>query len=66
MRSVCFKEPMKDDGSLTPFAEGVWLSTAPVQFLGMRLTATMTVLRMGDGSLLLHSPVLAAACAWLP
>ena len=48
---------MKDDGSLMPFAEGVWLSTAPVQFLGLRLTATMTVLRLGDGSLLLHSPV---------
>ena len=48
---------MKDDGSLTSFAEGVWLSTAPVQFLGMRLTATMTVLRLGDRSLLLHSPV---------
>ena len=48
---------MKDDGSLTPFAEGVWLAIAPVQFLGMRLTATMTVLRLGDGSLLLHSPV---------
>ena len=48
---------MRDDGSLTPFAEGVWLSTAPVEFIGMRLTATMTVLRLGDGSLLLHSPV---------
>jgi hypothetical protein len=43
--------------SLTPFAEGVWLATEPVSFLGLRLTATMTVLRLGDGSLLLHSPV---------
>jgi hypothetical protein len=45
------------DGSLTPFAEGVWVSTAPVRFLGLELTSTMTVLRLGDGSLLLHSPV---------
>jgi hypothetical protein len=42
---------------LDPFAEGVWLSVAPVRFLGMQLTATMTVLRLADGSLLLHSPV---------
>jgi hypothetical protein len=35
----------------------VWLEIAPVRFLGMRLTATMTVLRLSDGSLLLHSPV---------
>src|SRR5262245_26151630 len=42
---------------LTPFAEGVWLDTAPVRILGMELTATMTVLRLGDGGLLLHSPL---------
>lgn len=41
----------------TGFADGVWLDEAPVRFLGMRLTATMTVLRLTDGSLLLHSPV---------
>jgi hypothetical protein len=45
------------DGPLTPFAEGVWVDTAPVRILGMQLTATMTVLRLGDGSLLLHSPI---------
>jgi hypothetical protein len=43
--------------SLTPFAEGVWLATEPARFLGLQLTATMTVLRLGDGSLLLCSPV---------
>jgi hypothetical protein len=42
---------------LLPFGEGVWLSAGPVRFLGMRLTATMTVLRLADGSLLLCSPV---------
>lgn len=43
--------------TLSPFADGVWLDAAPVRMLGMRLTATMTVLRLDDGSLLLHSPV---------
>ena len=33
------------------------MGTAPARILGMRLTTTMTVLRLGDGSLLLHSPV---------
>ena len=39
------------------FGVGVWLDEAPVRFLGMRLTATMTVIRLADGSLLLHSPI---------
>ena len=38
------------------FADGVWLSTAPVSFLGMRLTTTMTVLRLGGPDLLVVSP----------
>jgi hypothetical protein len=42
---------------LTPFAEGLWLDTEPVRFLGLELTATMAVVRLADGSLLLHSPV---------
>ena len=41
---------------LTPVAEGVWLATAPVRILGTRLTSTMTVLRLGEGRLLIHSP----------
>jgi hypothetical protein len=45
------------DGVLTPFAEGVWVDSAPVRILGMPLTATMTVLRLSDGSLLVHSPI---------
>jgi hypothetical protein len=45
------------DGPMTPFAEGIWVDTAPVRFLGMQLTTTMTVLRLGDGNLLLYSPV---------
>jgi hypothetical protein len=43
--------------SLTPLADGVWVARAPVSFLGLRLVSTMTVLRLADGTLLLHSPV---------
>lgn len=42
---------------LTPFADGVWLDVGPVRILGMSLTTTMTVVRLGDGSLLLYSPI---------
>jgi hypothetical protein len=39
------------------FADGLWLGTAPVRFLGLRLTVTMAVLRLADGTLLVHSPL---------
>jgi hypothetical protein len=42
---------------MTPFADGVWLDTEPVRIVGTRLTSTMTVLRLGDGSLLVDSPI---------
>ncbi len=42
---------------LTPVAEGVWIAQAPVGFLGLRLTSTMTVLRLGTGGAVVHSPV---------
>jgi hypothetical protein len=42
---------------LTTFSEGVWYACGPVSPLGLRLTATMTVLRLGDGTLLVHSPL---------
>ena len=35
----------------------LWIDTAPVSILGMRLTATMTAIRLPDGSLLLYSPL---------
>ena len=43
--------------SLTPVADGVWTATAPVRILGTRLTSTMTVLRVREGRLLVHSPI---------
>jgi hypothetical protein len=45
------------DEPLTQLADGVWFTHAQVSFLGLRLVSTMTVLRLGDGSLLLHAPV---------
>lgn len=42
---------------LTPFAGDVWYEAGPVTFLGMRLTATMTVVKGEAGSLLVHSPL---------
>jgi hypothetical protein len=41
---------------LAAFADGVWYDIGPSRFLGMQLTATMTVLRVSDG-VLLHSPL---------
>jgi len=43
--------------SLRPIAEGVWIAMGPAHILGMRLTATMTLLRLADHSLLVHSPI---------
>jgi hypothetical protein len=45
-----------DTGSLVALADGVWLSTAPVRFFGLRLTTTMALLRLAGGDLLLYSP----------
>lgn len=44
-------------GQLVEVAEGVWVDTAPVRIVGMPLTSTMTVLRLGGDDLLLYSPV---------
>ena len=42
---------------LRPLAPGLWVAERPLRFLGMELGARMSVLRLGDGGLLLHSPV---------
>ncbi|HEY8924309.1 MAG TPA: DUF4336 domain-containing protein [Polyangia bacterium] len=43
--------------ALVALADGVWTARAPIGFLGLRLTTTMTVLRLAGGDLLLCSPV---------
>lgn len=45
-------EPM-----LVPFADGLWTASAPHRFMGLHLGARMTVARLADGSLLVHSPI---------
>jgi hypothetical protein len=37
--------------------EGLWTVTRPLKVLGLTLASRMTVVRLGDGSLFLHSPV---------
>jgi hypothetical protein len=51
---------MSDRGprqKLTAFTDEVWLASEPVSILGMKMTATMTVVRLPGERLLLHSPV---------
>jgi hypothetical protein len=43
--------------ALRQFADGVWTDTDPVRIVGMQLSTTMTVLRLGAGELMLHSPI---------
>jgi hypothetical protein len=57
LRVAVYGRAAGDVEAMTPFAEGIWVDSAPVRIVGMPLTATMTVLRLGDGSLLLHSPI---------
>jgi hypothetical protein len=42
---------------LAEFADGIWVGTAPVSFIGLRLTTTMTVLRLVGRDLLIVSPI---------
>lgn len=42
---------------LLPFADGVWIAHTPQKFFGWQLGTRMTVLRLADGSLLIHSPI---------
>ncbi len=43
--------------SLEPIAPKVWSVQAPLRFLGVQLGTRMTVVQLGDGTLLLHSPI---------
>lgn len=42
---------------LRRIADGLWVVEQPLRFLGIQMGCRMTVLRLGDGTLLLHSPV---------
>ncbi len=41
--------------------DDLWVATMPLRFLGIELGARMTVVRLPDGALLLHSPIRADA-----
>jgi len=38
-------------------AEGLWCATQPLRFVGMELGARMSVVRLPEGGLFLHSPI---------
>ncbi|MBX3203479.1 MAG: DUF4336 domain-containing protein [Labilithrix sp.] len=42
---------------LTPFADDVWIEDRPLRFLGVEVGTRMTIVRMQDGGLFVHSPV---------
>lgn len=49
---------LADDSPLFEYVSNeVWIAERPLRFYGMELGARMTILRLGDGGLVLHSPV---------
>lgn len=44
-------------GELREWADGIWIAEAPLRFHGIPFGARMTVVRLADASLLLHSPI---------
>ncbi len=42
---------------LTPFADELWIDTRRVRFFGVETGTRMTVVRLADGGLFVHSPV---------
>src|SRR5512139_2579154 len=42
---------------LRQLAEDIWVAERPQRFYGLEVGTRMTVIRLADGSLLLHSPV---------
>lgn len=44
------------DGRLKPFVDSLWTATTPIRFAGTWFPHVMTVVRLRDGSVMLHSP----------
>ena len=44
-------------GMLTALAEDLWVYDQPLRFYGIEVGTRMTVVRLADGALWLHSPV---------
>jgi hypothetical protein len=49
--------PLDRNASLRPLAPDLWVAERPQRFFGLEVGTRMTVIRLADGSLLLHSPV---------
>ena len=45
------------NATLRPLAKDIWIAQRPQRFYGLEVGTRMTVMRLDDGSLLLHSPV---------
>lgn len=43
--------------ALQEWSDGIWIAEAPLRFFGIPFGTRMTVVRLDDGSLLLHSPI---------
>lgn len=43
--------------ALVPVSDSIWVVAAPFSFFGLHIGSRMTVIRLRDGSLALHSPV---------
>lgn len=44
------------DGRLKPFVDSLWTATTPIRFVGTWFPHVMTVVRLKNGSVMLHSP----------
>lgn len=42
---------------LSPFADGVWVAHQPLKYMGLSVGARMTVMKLADGRLMVHSPI---------
>jgi hypothetical protein len=54
--ALCYRTSMLESALTTVVADMIWSLERPVWFSGARLRARTTVLRLDDGSLLLHTP----------
>src|SRR5689334_4514306 len=50
-------EALRDQGRMTQVTDDIWVyDDVPISAAGMPIPIRMTIIRLGDGSLLLHSP----------
>ena len=46
-----------NENELQKWSDGIWIAEAPLRFFGISFGTRMTVVRLDDGSLLIHSPI---------